>query len=61
MRQPYWLEEFGELEDTPEIREAFGTAPAILTDAEIARIQARSIARNDVVRLPDPTECSPWG
>ena len=36
----FWLEEFGELEDTPEIREAFGTGPAILTDAEIARIQA---------------------
>ena len=35
----YWLEEFGELKDTPEIREAFEPETAILTDAEIARIQ----------------------
>ena len=35
----YWLEEFGELEDTPETREAFKPAHPLLTDAEIARIQ----------------------
>jgi uncharacterized protein len=35
----YWLEEFGELDRTPETREAFRPDPALLTDAEIARIQ----------------------
>ena len=35
----YWLEEFAELEESPEIREASKPDPALLTDAEIARIQ----------------------
>jgi uncharacterized protein len=35
----YWLEEFRDMEDAPETREAFKPDPAILTDAEIAQLQ----------------------
>lgn len=35
----YWLEEFGDLEEEPETREAFEPDSALLTDEEIARIQ----------------------
>jgi len=42
----YWLEKFGELEDALETREAFKSDPALLTDAQIARIQ-REIDREE--------------
>ena len=34
-----WLQEFGYLDESPETKEAFTPGPALLTDAEIARIQ----------------------
>ena len=40
----YWLNEFRDLADAPETREALGPAPAMLTDAEIAELE-REIER----------------
>jgi predicted RNA-binding protein with PIN domain len=36
----YWLNVFGHLDSTPEIKEALAPEPTLLTDSEIARIQS---------------------